>query len=200
MPTSSSACSARCRWTKPGNLHRVVETGVEDEATLPWWWRGSTSARRQDGWMCATMEQYVAAAVAIQYTPSRGGSSLGPRRRRAARPAGPHLVRESPSAMTATPRRWARSGPQGHCLGRPFSLPSTGECQPNFVKKQWVIREIQSLEYSFVQVTFDKMVGMKKDIVINNSCSLHSRAGFLRTGWHIFWQHQVPGMSPPFPA
>ncbi|PZQ92918.1 MAG: hypothetical protein DI541_20285, partial [Aeromonas media] len=45
-----------------------------------------------------------------------------------------------------------------------------------------------------------KMVGLKKDIVINNSLQFVYRAGFLRTGWHISWQHQVPGMSPPFPA
>ncbi|MDX7853742.1 TIGR01212 family radical SAM protein [Aeromonas caviae] len=114
-------------------LHRVVETGVEgiklhplhvvDGSTLGKAWQ----AGRLD---VLTMEQYVAAAVAmIQYTPPEvvyHRVSASARRPTLLAPA---WCENRWSAMTAIAAELARSGPQGHCLGRPFSLPSTGECQ-----------------------------------------------------------------------
>ena len=55
--------------------------------------------------------------------------------------------------MTAIAAALARSGPQGHCLGRPFLSLPRASANSNFVKNSGLLDEIQSLEYSFVQVT-----------------------------------------------
>lgn len=114
-------------------LHRIVETGVEGIKLHPLHVvEGSTLGK---AWQAGrldvlTMEQYVAAAVAmIQYTPPEvvyHRVSASARRPTLLAPA---WCENRWSAMTAIAAALARSGPQGHCLGRPFSLPSTGECQ-----------------------------------------------------------------------
>lgn len=114
-------------------LHHVVETGVEGIKLHPLHVvEGSTLGK---AWQAGrldvlTMEQYVAAAVAmIQYTPPEvvyHRVSASARRPTLLAPA---WCENRWSVMTAIAAELARSGPQGHCLGRPFSLPSTGECQ-----------------------------------------------------------------------
>ncbi|MEJ6017975.1 TIGR01212 family radical SAM protein [Aeromonas caviae] len=107
-------------------LHRVVETGVEGIKLHPLHVvEGSTLGK---AWQAGrldvlTMEQYVAAAVAmIQYTPPEvvyHRVSASARRPTLLAPA---WCENRWSAMTAIAAALARSGPQGHCLGRPFSL------------------------------------------------------------------------------
>ena len=112
-------------------LHRIVDTGVEGIKLHPLHVvEGSTLGKAWQAGRLAvpTLEQYVEAAVAmIQHTPPEvvyHRISASARRPTLLAPA---WCENRWTAMTAIAAELALSGPQGHGLGRPFSLRGSNE-------------------------------------------------------------------------
>ena len=74
------------------------------------------------------------------------------------------------------------------------------ELNLNFIKNSGLLDEIQSLQYSFVQVALIRWSGLKKDMFINNSLRFMYRAGYFGY-WVAFFPDDTATKPPiPFPA
>ena len=156
---SAPTLSSVCRGGGHGNLetlHRVVETRgggiklhplhVVQGSTFGKGVAGGTAGCAHSGAVCGSGGRHDPAHP--QRWSITASASAPPD------PVGTRLVREPLDRHDRIAAELARSGPQGQRLGRPFSLPLSNELRALISSKNGgLLDEIQSLQYSFVQVT-----------------------------------------------